>query len=302
MARERKHKRKAKNGGRFSALYVLISVVLIFAVIAFASIVFFRINRIEVEGNTHYTEEQVIEASGVQIGDNLMLTGSGGIVARLLKELPYLSSVSVRRSLPDALIITVSESNAKAALYDGRGSWWLIDGKGKLLEEAVRWEGGDAQEQPGAEEEEDAEGASSQLEPEPESIPMPDPPEGYPTITGLTLVDPVTGGSIRVDEEEGRSRELMRSSLLGLLPALENHELLADVTAIDLSGESEILIHYQNRLTIKLLLGMDYDYQAKLIRSVLDTYVSTTWADKDTGTLDMTFSDGNPRLTKESTQ
>ncbi|MCD7916978.1 MAG: FtsQ-type POTRA domain-containing protein, partial [Clostridiales bacterium] len=132
--RTRKHQSKRKNGGNLNGLYLAISVVLILAVILGGSIVFFKINTIQVEGNVHYTEEEIVSASGVNLGDNLLLTRDTTVVARLLTQLPYVSSVTLSHKLPDTLVITVAESDAQAAIYDGNGSWWLMDSSGKLLE------------------------------------------------------------------------------------------------------------------------------------------------------------------------
>ncbi len=308
--RTRKHQSKRKNGGNLNGLYLVISVVLILAVILGGSIVFFKINVIEVEGNVHYTEEEIVDASGVNLGDNLLLTRDTTVVARLLTQLPYVSSVTLSHKLPDTLMITVAESDAQAAIYDGSGSWWLMDSSGKLLElldsgtdstsdEATA--SGDLEPEPEAAEADtsEAEPASSGVEPEAETVEMPDPPEGYPYITGLTLYLPEAGSVIAVEEDGERSQSLMLESLLNLLPAFPNRGLLEEVVSIDLSGESEIIVNYQNRLTIKLLQDEDYDYKAKLILGVLEDYVDATWEDGDTGTLDMTFSNGNPRLTKD---
>ncbi|MCD8160988.1 MAG: FtsQ-type POTRA domain-containing protein [Clostridiales bacterium] len=261
------------------------------------------------EGNVHYTEEEIVSASGVNLGDNLLLTRDTTVVARLLTQLPYVSSVTLSHKLPDTLVITVAESDAQAAIYDGNGSWWLMDSSGKLLEllasdtgsaaEDGEASSGDLEPEPEAEEADVSEAeASSGTEPEAEAVEMPDPPEGYPYIIGLTLATPETGSIISVEGDGERSQSLMLESLLNLLPSFQNRGLLKDVVSIDLSGESEIIVNYQNRLTIRLLQDEDYDYKAKLILGVLENYVDANWEDGDTGTLDMTFSDGNPRLTK----
>ncbi len=307
--RTRKHQGKRKNAGYLNGLYLASCVVLILVVILGGAIVCFKINTIEVEGNVHYTEEEIVSASGVNLGDNLLLTRDTTVVARLLTQLPYVSSVTLSHRLPDTLVITVAESDAQAAIYDGSGSWWLMDSSGKLLELLASDTGsisddgetssGDLEPEEDAEEAARSEAeASSGAEPEAEAVEMPDPPEGYPYIIGLTLATPETGSVISVEGDGERSQSLMLESLLNLLPSFQNRGLLEDVVSIDLSGESEIVVNYQNRLTILLLQDEDYDYKAKLILGVLENYVDANWEDGDTGTLDMTFSDGNPRLTK----
>ena len=67
----RRRKRGRRNRGRFSALYKLLSILLIFAAIVTGCIVFFRANQIVVAGKTRYSEEQIIAAAGVEQGENL---------------------------------------------------------------------------------------------------------------------------------------------------------------------------------------------------------------------------------------
>lgn len=296
MEIERKHQPRHRRTGGVSKLGLFLSALVILAVLIAACILFFRVNRVEVEGNSHYTAEEIISASGVVEGDNLILAGESGIAARLKSALPYVSSVTIRKSLPDTLVLTVRESTAQAAIYDGLDGWWLIDANGKLLEEVSGSTETSAETEP-VESAADASGTqaeSAYVEPTTAA------PEGYPVITGLVLEAPGAGRTIAVSESASRTRSLMLESLLELLPALQNHSLLQNVNSIDLSGESEILVLYENRLTIRLAQDMDYDYQARLIQTVLDEYVTTEWTETDTGTLDMTFADGNPRLSKNN--
>lgn len=73
MAQERRHKsRSRRRRGRFGFFYKLLSVLLVAAALTTACVVFFRVNNITVIGNSRYTVQEVIEASGIQQGDNLI--------------------------------------------------------------------------------------------------------------------------------------------------------------------------------------------------------------------------------------
>ena len=72
MARQRRHARPKRRRGRFSGLYKVLSILLVAAAVVLACVVFFRVNSVEVEGNVRYTAEDIIEASGIQTGDNLI--------------------------------------------------------------------------------------------------------------------------------------------------------------------------------------------------------------------------------------
>lgn len=133
MASTRSNKRRRRNRGRFGGLYKLLSALIILAVLAVGCIIFFRVNVITVEGQSRYTAQEVVEASGLQLGDNLLLLNRGGTAQAILKKLPYVDEVAIRRQLPDQVTIAVSEC-APAGAIQGEGAWWLLDARGKVLE------------------------------------------------------------------------------------------------------------------------------------------------------------------------
>ena len=76
--------------------------------------VFFQVETIAVVGNSRYTAQEVIDASGVQIGDNLFQMNKNQISQRILQQLPYVGEVSPQRGLPSTLTIQVTEISAAA--------------------------------------------------------------------------------------------------------------------------------------------------------------------------------------------
>lgn len=134
MARQRRHNRTRRTRGRFRALHQLLAVILAAIALFAGCIVFFRVQTVETSGNRRYTAEEIISVSGVEIGDYLALLDKNYIVRKIRAELPYVESVSIKRDLPDSVLITVEESTAAAAV-ETDGSWWLINSSGKLLEE-----------------------------------------------------------------------------------------------------------------------------------------------------------------------
>lgn len=134
MAQRRRHSRRRRRG-RFVGLYRFLAVIAAIAAVAAACVIFFRVNAVTVEGNTRYTAQEIVDASGVQTGDNLMALQKGSIAAVIRTKLPYVESVSIRRKLPDTLAITVRERVAAATVESGSGPW-LISSQGKLLEPA----------------------------------------------------------------------------------------------------------------------------------------------------------------------
>ena len=134
MARQRRHTRPKRRRGRFSGLYKVLSVLLVAAAVAVACVVFFRVNTVEVSGNVRYTAEEIIEASGIWTGDNLIALSRSRVSASICTKLPYVENVSVKKVLPDRVVLRVSERVAAASVESSEGRW-LISAQGKLLEQ-----------------------------------------------------------------------------------------------------------------------------------------------------------------------
>ena len=134
MARQRRHTRPKRRRGRFSGLYKVLSVLLVAAAVAVACVVFFRVNSVEVSGNVRYTEEEIIEASGIWVGDNLIALSRSRVSAAICTRLPSVENVSVKKVLPDRVVLRVSERVAAASVESSEGRW-LISAQGKLLEQ-----------------------------------------------------------------------------------------------------------------------------------------------------------------------
>jgi len=119
-------------GGRRGILTAPLLLLIIFAVVSFTIGVFFRVSTIEVRGAVIYTDEEIIEAAGIDIGDNLFFINRFKAAGNVYARLPYISTASVDRSMPNKVIITVTESRVAARVFDGE-SWWSVDAGLKVL-------------------------------------------------------------------------------------------------------------------------------------------------------------------------
>ena len=116
----------------------LIFVVVIVAAIFLLSI-FFRVEEIRVEGNTHYTDEEIIRAIDIEEGDNLFFFDRFAAISRVFSKLPYIEEVSLKRALPNRITISVTESTALAYLILGDEEW-TMDHHCKILGKAAEGE------------------------------------------------------------------------------------------------------------------------------------------------------------------
>ncbi len=84
-------------------------------------------------GNRHLTDDELRALAGVRANQSLLAISNKTVSQKLLKS-PWIRSVSVRKELPDTLLLVMEEA-VPFALLDMNSHLFLLDDKGKLLEE-----------------------------------------------------------------------------------------------------------------------------------------------------------------------
>lgn len=79
------------------------------------------------------TQEEIVAASGLIIGDNLIKTSLSAAEDKLLAEYVAFDEVNVKRSFPNGLVIEVVPATEKANLYYN-GSYYVISDKNRIIE------------------------------------------------------------------------------------------------------------------------------------------------------------------------
>ena len=209
----RPYRRRRYHGrGRLTVLTRILSFLIICSTIAAALILFFKTQHFVISGNQRYTEQDIIDSTGVELGDNMFLLNKYAISRQITRELPYVETVSIRRSLPDTLVITVTECQVAAAIVqDGKG--WLLSSGGKLLEEVT----------------------TAQV-------------DQYPQISGVELLMPAEGESVEFPAAGNATEE----QILSLLQALEKRGTLGELESIDCSDADEIVMSYAGRFRVTM--------------------------------------------------
>lgn len=241
MARRRNSSRRRR--GRLGFLYKLLSILAICAVIVTALTLFFKVDTIQISGENRYSDQQILDAAGIQTGDNLFLLNKYSIASQLLKKLPYIEQVRINRTLPDTLSIDVTECGEPLKLVQD-GVVWIISPSGKIVDRC-----------------------------EPAAAP------DDPLIDGCTLVEPSVGAMMALPAD----RSSQQASLLALMKALEDADLLMQVQAIHLDDLSVLTVDCMDRFTVRLLYGTDYAYKMQNLKAVVGQL-----QDNETGTIDLT--------------
>ena len=110
-------------------------VLLVAAVVALT--VFFKVKTISVEGAMQYDSEELIAGMDIKKGDNLYLWDKNRVLADLMRDFPYLESAQLRRRLPDALVLTVTECSAAVAVQNEDNTYTYLSAEGKVLEQSA---------------------------------------------------------------------------------------------------------------------------------------------------------------------
>ncbi len=202
---------------------------LVIVALIFIMSVFFKVSRIEVRGNSIYSAEEVIRASGITEGDNLFFINGIAAGSRVAVKLPYVDSVQINRGLPNLVIIEVTESKAVGCLKVS-DELWSVSSSGKFL--------------------------SSITQDDSSYIAM---------ISGISVSEAATGEYIKAASGE----ENKLAYLTDILYQIQARGLLGKVTAIDMSDVSNPTFEYDSRFLVKLGAMDNTEYKfGKLLSAV----------------------------------
>lgn len=258
MARARNQKKRYRKRRGLRLLYLLLSFFLIVAAIFASCMFFFRVEQIQVTGNSHYSQEDILNTANISPNANLFLLSRSSVEKRILKERAYVKTVTLHRQLPTTLLIEVQESTPAAVVRSDSG-YWFIDGDTKVLEAVDESMSAD-----------------------------------YAAVEGLTILPPTVGQPLQVAEGEERRYSALRA----LLRALTEQGIAKEVSWIDLSGEVDIEMSYSGRFTVKLPIRAEggvgeqasdsYDLKIRALKEIVANLNET-----DRGIIDLGNKDGS---------
>ena len=234
-------------------------------------------------GNSRYTAQEVIDASGVQIGDNLFQMNKNQISQRILQQLPYVGEVSPQRGLPSTLTIQVTEISAAARVE--------VYQEASLQAETTDESGGAEEDSSGQ-----TDGAEGEEE-EPQTLAdqpwlistsgklLEVAPEGSGalSVTGLTVLAPQSGTMLAVPQEQ----QYRLDALKELLSALEEMGQLDQVSSIDLTHSTWVGMRYRGTFDARLPLGEDLSHSLAVLSAAEENTIQTR-GEQAAGTMDLT--------------
>ena len=221
LSRSQGYKTK-QSGGKF--VFSTLSFIVILAALVFGMSVFFRVSNIEVTGAKRYSQSEIIAASGLKAGTNLMLLDRSAAEDRIYARLLYVGSVTVSRRLPNTVVITVDESSTFAAVDSDSGTW-IVDRNGRVIDKLST--------------------KKNQT-------------DTYITVSGLKGVKPQKGQTLAVSKDD----EAKLAYLRDLLAALSGAGISKDVSALSVDNSANPEMTYMTRFKVRF--GRDENLESKL--------------------------------------
>ena len=221
----RRRKRK-KRGIIFKPLAYLLMI----AAMAIGIGVFFKISHVEVAGNTMYTSDEIIAASGIRTGDSLFFINNFQATGHIIDSLPYVDEATFSRKLPGTIVIGITESYPLASLRLG-DNYYIIDKKCKILEKT------------------DYSGSIGTI-----------------AIWGVTPILPAVGDKIAA----GQDKLIEIEYLTELMTLILERNMQSDISEIDVTNVSNITFRYMERFTIEMGKHERLEYKLELLESVME--------------------------------
>jgi len=128
--------KKMKRGRRIRLAIVIVGFFLALSVIIVPIIFFtvFRVKNVQLEGSTLYTQEEIMEASGIENGENLFFANVEKGAQAVEKNLPYADNVTIKKKLPNTLVFYVETTDCAYAVEVSPGTYALTNSELKVLE------------------------------------------------------------------------------------------------------------------------------------------------------------------------
>ena len=318
-----RNKRKRKRGkGRLGPLFKLLCAGAVAVALTMGATVFFQVETVAVTGNSRYSQEEIIKATGIQTGDNLFRMNKYQIAHQVLQGLPYVEELTIRRALPSTIVITVKEWDAVARV-EAPGASAAVQTVPQAPAEPVQPDSSQA----GDTSQQDTQAGDSADQSQQELAPDQSPASGDKSaagdssgdssakddqesakpatqawlisvggkllepapadstaisVTGITPLSPRAGEMLVLSQEE----QPKLTALLALLQGLEDHEMLADTASIAL-GDTHVELRYLDRFTVKLPLTGDLDYKLQALKAAVPE-AEKKLGEQTTGTFDLT--------------
>jgi len=136
MKNQTKRKVKAKPKRKVRSSFIAIISIFLLSVFAILSVtVLFPVENVKIKDaeKTKYSQNEIISASGIRIGENMIVLSSSSVESRITEALPYIGSCKIGKSLVGTITLTPKATKPQYCIKDGE-AYWLVNDEFKALE------------------------------------------------------------------------------------------------------------------------------------------------------------------------
>ncbi|NLM10202.1 MAG: FtsQ-type POTRA domain-containing protein [Clostridiaceae bacterium] len=239
------HSRKKGKGRLIKSIFILLVLIgSLAAVLMFSPLLL--LSDIHADEAVNYTADEIIEASGIEIGENAInyLGGSlnhlihlrMGKAERNINKLPWVEFSEVKYVFPDKVYITVTERNAIAWICYF-GNYLLVDEEGYVLEVAGVLD------------------------------------DRYPEIRGVQLSKFTLGDKIQTEEPEKITLLVQLLKSLNVVDMDSPQKLIEVLDWVDIPKNKELYLSLDNRITAKIKMDDELIYKLSYLRELYYNYI-----------------------------
>lgn len=117
---------------RIMASVITCGVVLVIGIILSLTVLF-KTEKIEIEGDSFYSEEQILSFANVALQSNIFVGKMTATPDKIAEKLPYVESAKVDFVIPDTIKITIQDAVPSYVIVND-GKFLLISSKGRILD------------------------------------------------------------------------------------------------------------------------------------------------------------------------
>lgn len=121
--------RKIKNIFIYAAILLIVLVV----GVTLSLTVLFNSDTITVAGSLHYSDDEIISASSLQLGENLFLSNKSNGEKQIVEKFPYVEKAEIGVKIPSTFTINITEATPAYLIQSG-AEYVIISSKGRILE------------------------------------------------------------------------------------------------------------------------------------------------------------------------
>lgn len=229
----------------YSAIFAV--VLIIGAVLSLT--VLFKTEKIEVEGDKYYYEDQIIAFSGVEYQQNIFVEAMSADAENISKNLPYVEKAEVTFSIPDTVIIKITNAVPSYVIENGN-EYLIISSNGRILDSAAN------------------------------------------NADNLPLLKCEELDSVKPGDYVSFSDDNIPEILETVTESLKANDV-KNITAFDVTDTANIMLVYDNRITINLGLPEDIDYKIRTAITIINDNLDPNNTGTVEGVLDVSSCNSN---------